>query len=87
MILAKFDLASVLSCRPGLGGEEEGLSRAAIQRTAEGCQCVHGRFRVHAVIILGAALVAPLADKIFRNILCQEHSLPNSPYHRDVSTP
>lgn len=76
----------LVTCRPGLGGEED-LSRAAIQRTAEGRQCVHGRFRVHAVIILDAAMVAPLADKLFRNILCQEHSLPNSPYHRDVSTP
>lgn len=87
MVLAKSNLASLfVICRPGLGGEED-LSRAAIQRTAVGCQCVHGRFRVHAVIILDAAMVASLADKLFRNLLCQEHSLPNSPYHRDVSTP
>lgn len=43
---------------------------------------------MHAVIILDAAMVAPLvADKLFRIVLCREHSLPNSPYHRDVSTP
>lgn len=85
MVFAKFDLASFfVICRPGLGVEED-LSRAASQRAAEGCQCVHGRFRMHAVIILDAAMVAPLADKLFRIMLCRGHSLPHYPIHPTIA--
>lgn len=45
-------------------------SAEAISQRAFGvCQCVHKRFRMHAMIILDAAMVAALADKLFRNIL------------------
>lgn len=70
MVLTKFNLTSLfVTYWPGLGGEED-LSKPASQRTLEGRQCVHGRFRMHALIILDAAMIAPLADKLFRNILC-----------------
>lgn len=88
MVLARFDLASLLSYVDLTWAARRISAGPAIQLTVKGCQCVHGRFRVHAVIILDAAMVAPLvADKLFRIVFCREHSLPNSPYHRDVSTP
>lgn len=71
-----------------MGGEGD-LSQAVNQETAEDCQSVHRRFRMHAVIILNAAMIAPLADKLSEissvDIHCPIHPTIAIPQHHDDS--